>query len=237
MADQVKVTASDTTADYLSPKIVAGPHITTEVLNPGGNEQLKISGQGGVMELINLWGNTNIALTPENTNPGKNFKWKIPQSVQPNLSVLASGWRLETTEIEIPIDPDNKLFVPRPDKSHWFIQLKNNQNVDRQGFYTGVNLPKNTQTLRGGIRARYNDSFSTDPNPDIAIFVAGITEQGQGNFVLAVVSPLTSQFQDFTFDNFDLSIFTPVVVYGWGVIMKRSSSHEVQVASFWCEFI
>lgn len=41
--DQVKITAADTTADYLNAKIAAGANISLVTLNPGGNEQLQIS--------------------------------------------------------------------------------------------------------------------------------------------------------------------------------------------------
>jgi len=39
----VKVSAADTTADYLNPKISGGTGITTAILNPGANEQLEVS--------------------------------------------------------------------------------------------------------------------------------------------------------------------------------------------------
>lgn len=44
--NKVKVDAADTTADFLTPKIVAGSGIALAVLNPGGNEQLQISSFG-----------------------------------------------------------------------------------------------------------------------------------------------------------------------------------------------
>lgn len=44
---RVKVSATDTTADYAGTKIVAGDNITITILNPGGNEQIEISATGG----------------------------------------------------------------------------------------------------------------------------------------------------------------------------------------------
>jgi hypothetical protein len=43
----VKVTAADTTANFLSPKLVAGANITLTVVNPGGDETLEIAAAGG----------------------------------------------------------------------------------------------------------------------------------------------------------------------------------------------
>jgi len=43
----VKVSAADTTANYLNPKINAGTGITTSILNPGANEQLDIAVTAG----------------------------------------------------------------------------------------------------------------------------------------------------------------------------------------------
>jgi hypothetical protein len=42
----VKVTSSDTTPDFLQSKIVAGSNVTLAILNPGANEQLRISSAG-----------------------------------------------------------------------------------------------------------------------------------------------------------------------------------------------
>jgi hypothetical protein len=44
---KVLVDGSDTTADYLSPKLVAGTNITLTVQSPGGNESIKIDAAGG----------------------------------------------------------------------------------------------------------------------------------------------------------------------------------------------
>ena len=44
---RVKVTSADDTADFISAKIVAGPGITIEVVNPGAAETLKVSSSGG----------------------------------------------------------------------------------------------------------------------------------------------------------------------------------------------
>jgi hypothetical protein len=41
--EKVKVTAADTTPDFLAPKIAAGANISLAVLNAGANEQLEIS--------------------------------------------------------------------------------------------------------------------------------------------------------------------------------------------------
>lgn len=41
--DAVKVSANDTTADFLENKVVAGPGITIDVLNEGADEDLRIS--------------------------------------------------------------------------------------------------------------------------------------------------------------------------------------------------
>ncbi len=43
----VKVSAADTTANYLENKIVAGTNVTITKLNAGGNEQLRIAASGG----------------------------------------------------------------------------------------------------------------------------------------------------------------------------------------------
>lgn len=43
----VKISAADTTANYLENKIVAGSNVTITKLNPGANEQLRITASGG----------------------------------------------------------------------------------------------------------------------------------------------------------------------------------------------
>lgn len=43
----VKVSAADTTTDYLFTKLVAGPNITLSILSPGANERILITGTGG----------------------------------------------------------------------------------------------------------------------------------------------------------------------------------------------
>ena len=48
-ANQVKVVQTDTTPDFLSPKIAPGTRIATSVLNPTGNSQLQISVSDEVM--------------------------------------------------------------------------------------------------------------------------------------------------------------------------------------------
>ncbi len=40
---KVKITGDDSTKGYLSDKITEGDNITLEVVNPGGNETLKVS--------------------------------------------------------------------------------------------------------------------------------------------------------------------------------------------------
>ena len=44
--DKVNVDASDTVADYLSPKFSAGAGVTLTVLNPGANESIEIAALG-----------------------------------------------------------------------------------------------------------------------------------------------------------------------------------------------
>ncbi len=45
--DTVKVTGSDTVANFLSSKLVAGANVTLTVLNPGANETLQVAATGG----------------------------------------------------------------------------------------------------------------------------------------------------------------------------------------------
>jgi hypothetical protein len=47
--EKVKVTAADTTPNFLQPKLVAGTNITLTLLNPGGNEQIKIDAGGAAL--------------------------------------------------------------------------------------------------------------------------------------------------------------------------------------------
>ena len=54
---RVKVTAADTTTDYLFNKIAAGSNISLNVLNPGTNEQLEISAVGGSGSLTGTYTN------------------------------------------------------------------------------------------------------------------------------------------------------------------------------------
>lgn len=54
---KVKISAADTVADMLNPKISAGVGIATAILNPGGNEQLQISAPGSTTdEKVNVSG-------------------------------------------------------------------------------------------------------------------------------------------------------------------------------------
>lgn len=45
--EQAKVSAADTTPGYLSDKITAGSNVTLTIINPGGDEQLRIAASGG----------------------------------------------------------------------------------------------------------------------------------------------------------------------------------------------
>lgn len=44
---KLKISGTDTDEDYLSQKLVAGPNITLEVVDPGANEKIRITGEAG----------------------------------------------------------------------------------------------------------------------------------------------------------------------------------------------
>lgn len=48
---RVKVSVADTVADFLGGKLVAGAGVVLTLLNPGGNEQLRIAAAGGLVQL------------------------------------------------------------------------------------------------------------------------------------------------------------------------------------------
>lgn len=59
----VKVTAADTTADYLDNKIAAGDGITKTVLNPGANEQLELLVNHAPQVLIHCKNTSGVLIT------------------------------------------------------------------------------------------------------------------------------------------------------------------------------
>lgn len=65
---KVKVTNADTTPDFLNPKILAGAGITTTVVNPGANEQLRIDATAVAGDPLNFaYYADNLATTVDET--------------------------------------------------------------------------------------------------------------------------------------------------------------------------
>ena len=79
----VKITAADTTPDYLNPKIAAGAGMAKAVLNPGANEQLQLS-----CTVVNT--DKLVEVTAADTTPG-NLNAKIAAGAGIALAVLNPG--------------------------------------------------------------------------------------------------------------------------------------------------
>jgi len=59
--NEVKVSATDTTSDFLNPKITAGTGISKTILNPAANEQLELSVNEAALTLDNIGGTLSIS--------------------------------------------------------------------------------------------------------------------------------------------------------------------------------
>lgn len=79
----VKVTAADTTADYLASKIAAGSNVSLSTLNPGANEQLEISASLAGGSAANAFGYNDTA---------QNMSYPIQPNWTDDFNTL-SGWQ------------------------------------------------------------------------------------------------------------------------------------------------
>lgn len=81
--DKVRVSAADTTNNYLNDKIIDSDSITKEIINPGADEQLKLN----VKAEINAWYvNTNGSNLSGNGGPQKPF-----ETIQAAITASSSG--------------------------------------------------------------------------------------------------------------------------------------------------
>ena len=94
--EKVKATAADTTPNFLSPKLAAGPGITLAVLNPGGNEQVEITATA-VSE------DHKVSVTAADTTPGF-LDAKIAAGANVVKMVLNPGGN-EQVELSVPSAP------------------------------------------------------------------------------------------------------------------------------------
>ena len=94
--EKVKATAADTTPNFLSPKLAAGPGISLAVLNPGGNEQVEITATA-VSE------DHKVSVTAADTTPGF-LDAKIAAGANVVKMVLNPGGN-EQVELSVPSAP------------------------------------------------------------------------------------------------------------------------------------
>jgi hypothetical protein len=80
--DTVKISATDTTADYLGTKLVAGSNVTLTVLSSGGNETLQVASTGG-------GGETTYQSDPSRAVISDNLL------TNPNFTSDLSGWEYD----------------------------------------------------------------------------------------------------------------------------------------------
>ena len=90
---KVLVDGSDTTADFLNPKIAAGAGITLAVLNPGANEQLEITATAASED-------HKVSVTAADTTPGF-LASKLSPGTSVVLALLNPGAN-EVVEINVP---------------------------------------------------------------------------------------------------------------------------------------
>lgn len=133
----VKVTALDTTPNYLSPKLVAGVGINLNILNPGANEQIQI---------VNS--TTPINYREHNWRGGQDADIKITQNANAvdtwtagSLNLWLRNIELDDTAItSISFETDEKYDGGTMALSMWFYDTDDGSLPDTKTFYAGVRL-------------------------------------------------------------------------------------------------
>lgn len=106
---EVKVSSSDTTADFLVNKLIAGSGVTITKNNPGGNETLTISAGGGSVTIYND--------TVSGTINGSNTAFTVSHMITSSIAlVLANSsyqagvdYTVSGTTITMTVAPDASL--------------------------------------------------------------------------------------------------------------------------------
>ena len=121
--EQAKVSANDTTTDFLLNKIVAGTNITINELNDGGNETLEVVAAGGADEqakvsandtttdylVAKVVGSSNITATETNDGGNETLVLDVPNTATVRIQELITSETLGSdggfTQITVPGSP------------------------------------------------------------------------------------------------------------------------------------
>lgn len=141
----VKVTAADTTANYLGSKVVAGANIALAVVNPGANEQLQITASGGLSadyapEFLHaeLWQNPDDTGTLLNDTLGTaEIRLRVWQMVQNTILSF---------QTIIPV-----LWTGAPISAKFFFYMSSDSSPDTHTFSVGARAIKEDEAINVAI--------------------------------------------------------------------------------------
>lgn len=239
--NQVKVSANDTTPNYLENKIISGQNVDVNVLNEGGNEQLQINvdlngfggggstdGNGSILGTTNqvsvtnglsrLFGDANVVLSlPQN----------IDSSAQPQFIGLTlspcTNFQMDTSpQLRFKVDCSSSLITATSQipAQPGITDIGNSSNRYDDFWITDINATGTndfkTICIGGDCKTSWPTSVSSDTN---------CSTSPDCNISYIQKNPLTDQ----NINNQDLNIYNGQLVIQAGDKIASSSDNAFEI--------